>query len=239
MNKQNRLNKEVTRLLLCSTFLFGAAAASASVIEEQVRVALEKQLSETHQPGRYRFSVLPVGAAVNLKPCTEFAVEVKAGVLAGRVPVHVRCLHPANWSLYASADVEVAVDVITTRRTISRGEMLLATDLKLQTLWLQQRRSNNISTLSEAVGKVARRALRAESVLSVSHLEAPMAVDKGERVRITAHSGRVSITSYGTALASGRIGEQIQVRNDSSTRIIRPWIIGPGQVGTSAPDFNG
>ena len=153
--------------------------------------------------------------------------------------MHVRCLGPANWSLYASAEVKVAIEVITTRRAISRGEMILASDLSVKTTWLQQSRRNHIADIDAAVGKVARRALRVDTILNDNHLEAPMAVDKGERVRIIANSGRVSITSYGTAMNSGRVGEQIQVRNDSSARIIRPWIIGPGKVGTSAPDFKG
>ncbi len=238
MNKRNT-PKSVLALLLFWVCLFQNISAAANVIEEQVGAALEKQLAESYPSGNYKFSVLPVSSAAHLKPCNAFATEIKTKVLAGRVPVHVRCLGPANWSLYASAEVKVAVEVITTRRAISRGEMVLDSDLQVKTQWLQQSRNNHISEVKEAVGKIARRALRADTVLNTNHLEAPMAVDKGERVRITANSGRVSITSYGTAMASGRIGEQIQVRNDSSARIIRPWIIGPGQVGTVAPDFQG
>ncbi|MCR9261244.1 MAG: flagellar basal body P-ring formation chaperone FlgA [Pseudomonadaceae bacterium] len=237
--KIRTLQKSALTLALLCTYLFHSAVATASVIEEQVSVALEAQLAETYPLGNYEYSVLPVRSALHLKPCDSFATEIKTKVLVGRVPVHVRCLGPANWSLYASAEVKVAIKVITTRRAISRGEMILAGDLAVKTQWLQQSRRNHIADIDAAVGKVARRALRADMVLNSNHLEAPMAVDKGERVRIIANSGRVSITSYGTAMGSGRIGEQIQVRNDSSARIIRPWVIGPGKVGTSAPDFKG
>ena len=237
--KKRNTPKLLTTLVMAWVCLFQSAVVTANVIEEQVAAALEKQLAATYPSGNYEFSVLPVRTAAHLKPCDAFTSEIKAKVLAGRIPVHVRCLGPAHWSLYASAEVKVAIEVITTSRAISRGEMILAADLKVKTQWLQQSRNNYISEYKEAVGKVARRALRADTVLNTHHLEAPMAVDKGERVRIIANSGRVSITSYGTAMSSGRIGEQIQVRNDSSARIIRPWIIGPGQVGTAAPDFQG
>jgi|GEM_PF-1674535 len=238
MKKRATLESAIA-LFLISSCLLQTVKATANVIEEQVNAALEKQLAETYPLGNYEYKVLPVRSATHLKPCTSFTTEIKAKVLAGRIPVHVRCLGPANWSLYASAEVKVAIEVITTRRAISRGEMILARDLAVKTKWLQQTRQNHIADIDAAVGKLARRALKMDTVLNNNHLEAPMAVDKGERVRIIANSGRVSITSYGTAMASGRIGEQIQVRNDSSARVIRPWIIGPGRVGTSAPDFKG
>ncbi|XOV81497.1 MAG: flagellar basal body P-ring formation chaperone FlgA [bacterium] len=238
MKTRNKPTTVAILALLLGSFV-SASAAEANRMEEQVSAALEEKLTSAYPAGNYRFTILPINAAAHLKPCTAFAAEVKATALAGRVPVHVRCLHPANWSLYASAEVEVAVDVITTRRAISRGELILAGDLNVTTSWLQQNRRHQLTAVGDAVGKIARRALRADTILTAAHLEAPLAVDKGERVRIIANSGRVSITAYGTALSSGRIGEQIQVRNDSSARVIRPWIIGPGEVGTSAPGVRG
>lgn len=230
------------RILLQSTAITGTlfihALTWAGPLEDEVSRTLDTLLGQTYPNGNYEYTVAPVAASIHLKPCDSFSAQVKSKQLSGRVPVHVRCLHPANWSLYASADVKVAVDVLVTSRNITKGELILADAVEVQTQWLHQVRNSYISRLEDVTGKVARRGLRANTTLTLNHVATPMAVDKGERVHIEANSGRVTITSYGTALASGRIGEQIQVRNDSSTRVIRPWVVGPGRVATSAPDFD-
>ncbi len=230
------------RILLHSaavTFtLFYHSLTWAGPLEDEVSRTLDILLAQTYPHGRYEYTVAPVAASIRLKPCESFAAEVKSKNLFGRVPVHVRCLHPANWSLYASAEVKVAVDVLVTSRAIAKDELIQADAVEVQTQWLHQVRNNHVSRLQDVTGKVARRGLRAQTILTLNHVATPMAVDKGERVHIEANSGRVTITSYGTALASGRIGEQIQVRNDSSTRVIRPWVVGPGRVATSAPDYD-
>ena len=68
-------------------------------------------------------------------------------------------------------------------------------------------------------------------------LDRPVAVARGDRVQIQSLAGRIRIATAGVALESGKVGEQIAVRNESSKRTIHPWILAPGTVGTRPPEF--
>ena len=213
------------------------ADQSASNLATLVHDTVEAALTQQYSPEQYRIKVLPVPAAAHLKPCTEMRAEIKSKHLYGRVPVHVRCEAPSPWSLYASAEVTVEVPVVTSLRAIARGERITRDAIALTPQALQLTRTQTLTRLEDALGKVARRALQPNRALTLNHLMTPDAVTKGERVQISANNGRVQIQAFGTALANGKIGERIQVRNDISRRIIHPWVIAPGQVATRPPGF--
>lgn len=218
-------------------WLLYATTAQANIgetITQLVEQTVTAEVVSRYAHGTYTVTPQPV-ANLRLKPCDELVAEVRSQNLHGRVPVHVRCVSPAPWSLYASATVSVEVPVLVTRRAIARGERITAESVSFENISLHRLRPQTISDMQDIEGKVARRALSAHQAVTLHHLSTPLAVAKGERVHIQSTSGRVTIGTYGVALSGGRAGEQIQVRNESSRRIIRPWILGPGKVATSPP----
>jgi flagella basal body P-ring formation protein FlgA len=63
-----------------------------------------------------------------------------------------------------------------------------------------------------------------------SHIKAPQVVRRGDRVILEASTAGISVVTTGTALANGKVGEQIQVRNEKSARVVDAEIIGPGKA---------
>lgn len=229
----NKLRLARLMVLLCASSAI--SLVQAQTVEQLVEQTLLDALADVYETGSYTVTALPVSAAVKQKPCVALTAQVRSKQLYGRVPVHVRCSAPTPWSLYATAQVEVQTPVIVVQRGIARGERITAEAIALEQRPINQLRSQTISAAKDALGKVARRSLSAGQVLTLNQLSVPMAVEKGERVHIVAHSGRVQIQAYGTALASGAIGDQIRVQNDMSERIIQPWIVAPGRVSTVPP----
>jgi len=70
----------------------------------------------------------------------------------------------------------------------------------------------------------------------VRQLDAPIAVNKGDEVRIRSGQGLIAVSMNGTALGSGMPGEQIPVRNVQSDRVVKAWIVAPGLVSTGPPE---
>ena len=62
------------------------------------------------------------------------------------------------------------------------------------------------------------------------HLQQAEVVSKGDQVVISAASASINVRMPGEALANGAPGEQIRVRNLSSSRVIRARVKAPGQV---------
>ncbi len=69
-------------------------------------------------------------------------------------------------------------------------------------------------------------------MLSARQLVAPIAVNKGDEVKIRSGDGPVAVSMNGTALGDGMPGEQIAVRNVQSERVIKAWVVAPGLVST-------
>ena len=61
-------------------------------------------------------------------------------------------------------------------------------------------------------------------------LATPKVIAKGDLVQINASNRLLDIQMKGTALAGGEVGRKINVRSNSSGRVIQTWIKGPGQV---------
>jgi flagella basal body P-ring formation protein FlgA len=61
-------------------------------------------------------------------------------------------------------------------------------------------------------------------------LEPPLVVRRGEAVVISAASSIVAVKVAGVALTDGRLGEQIRIKNLSSSRIVQAKMVGPGQA---------
>jgi flagella basal body P-ring formation protein FlgA len=221
-------------LLLLAT---SAQATSGQRIEELVRETVTKLVAEKHAGTVFTVTPQPLAASARLKPCDQLQAQVRSKTLSGRVPVHIRCTSPVPWAMYASAQVSVEVPVLVAVRGISRGERIEANLLETEHIPLHRLRPQTVTKLSDAVGKVARRAISAQQPITLHHLSTPPVVAKGDRVHILANSGRVQIQTFGIAMANGQVGEQIQVRNETSDRVIRPWIVSRGKVATTPPNY--
>lgn len=231
---------QVISLCVATSLLILASSVQATTgqrIEELVRESVTKVVAEKHAGTIFTVTPQPVAASTRLKPCDQLHAQVRSKTLSGRVPVHIRCTGPVPWALYASAQVSVDVPVLVAVRAISRGERIEASLLEIEHIPLHRLRPQTVTQISDAVGKVARRAISAQQPITLHHLSTPPVVAKGDRVHILANSGRVQIQTFGIAMTNGQVGEQIQVRNETSDRVIRPWIVSRGRVATTPPDY--
>jgi flagella basal body P-ring formation protein FlgA len=61
-------------------------------------------------------------------------------------------------------------------------------------------------------------------------LEDPPLVEKGKRVLIRAENELIRVTTLGKVLEEGRAGDQIQVMNIGSGKVVLATVVGPGTV---------
>jgi len=209
--------------------------AIAVELEQLIISTTQSALSGHYPDDSYTLHMLPLAGVDRLKPCSKMQAQVKGHRLYGRVPVHVRCLAPAAWSLYASVDVDVNTAVVVATQSIARGQRITSNMLAVEMQAIETQRPQALTAIIDVVGMVARRSIRRGQTLNLNQLAEPNQISKGERVQIIANNGRIQIKSFGTALANGKLGDQIEVRNERSKRIILPWITAPGTVSTRPP----
>ncbi|GGE40596.1 hypothetical protein GCM10007276_17460 [Agaricicola taiwanensis] len=122
------------------------------------------------------------------------------------------------------------VEVVVPTRAIARKKMLGTDDLTLTRLPRRSVTGGMLTSLADAVGMVAGRALRADEPVKAGDLEKPTLVERGSAVTIIHAIPGMTLTVRGEALASGSHGARVSVMNKQSKRVIDGTVTGAGQV---------
>ena len=125
------------------------------------------------------------------------------------------------------------VDYIVPARSLSRGEVIKASDLTVERRPRHELvgvPTDAISSLAQAVGQAARRPLVAERALRVSDLMKPEIVERNGNVLIHYEGTGLSLTVRGKALEAGAEGDTVQVQNLTSRKTLQATVTGPGRV---------
>lgn len=108
-------------------------------------------------------------------------------------------------------------DVVVAERSLSRHRILTPLDLKIEEREITY---VNPAPLDEVIGKRLNRGVMKGEILTYDLLEIPPLIKQGDVVTIKKEFGALTVTTKGIAKKDGRLGEEIQVKNIDSKRII-------------------
>lgn len=152
------------------------------------------------------------------------------GSTGGNVSVHTRCPGSQPWALYIGAQVKIFAAVVVANRNIPKGTVLALNDLDIQVKDTTTLSVNYIADTQEVLGKATARTIRVGEAMRYALITEPIAIKRGDTVVVEAQSGAILVSTQGVAMADGRVGDQISVRNSQSERIVRVEILGPGRA---------
>jgi flagella basal body P-ring formation protein FlgA len=115
-------------------------------------------------------------------------------------------------------------------RSLERGEIMRAADLVIEPRPKSEVGDDVVTTSAPAVGRSARRALRAGQVIHQADLMRPELVQRNDIVTIVYEMPGMMLTVRGKAIDSGAEGDIINVTNVQSKRNIQATVTGPGRV---------
>lgn len=220
-------------------FIALMAVSVASLADElETQESLSQAVEDFLQPklsalnaSRIDIDIGSIDPRLRLKKCTEpFELEQLGNKgLSGKVNIRVRC-PSASWGIFVPVDIRIFEPVVVSRATLPRGSVISHQLLTLREVESSSLNYSYFRDIDQVVGTETTRPIQANSVIFTNMVQAADAVSKGDEVIIKAQVGSLSVRIKGLALQSGAIGEQIQVRNIQSSRIIRATVIGPGSV---------
>lgn len=148
----------------------------------------------------------------------------------GNTSVGVRCPGSRPWVVYVSAKVRAFQEVLVAGRFLPRGTQLTHADLKAERRDLTTLAAGYETDVARLVGKGLRRSLREGAVIPPRALKAPDLVKRGERVTIVVNHSGMQVTASGIALRDATQGEYVQVRNETSKRVVEGQVVAARRV---------
>jgi flagella basal body P-ring formation protein FlgA len=174
----------------------------------------------------------PVDPRLRLHRCDQdLDASLAPGARAtGNTSVNIRCRSPVPWSLFVSARVERYGDVVVVKSPIHRGTLIQAAHVTLERRTTSDLLRGYFVDASQVIGMQSRRSLRPGQVVSESHIDLPLWVERGQRIRLVSQAGAIQVSVSGEALEDGNAGDRIRVRNASSERELEGQVESPGVV---------
>ena len=181
---------------------------------------------------RYDVRALPLDRRLRLAAC-DIPLEAylpPGGRIGGTSTVGVRCAGQVQWSLFVQVTARIFADVAVAARPLARGEILAATDVRLEERDITRLPGGFLTALDEVLGMKVRRPLSTGNVIARGAVEAPRLVRRGQIVTLVGGNGPVEIRATGKALSDGAAGDRVRVRNEASRRVVEGVVAEDGTV---------
>lgn len=218
------------------------ASAAASSCQAQAYYPLSaikqqaaKFLTESYSSkGKTEVTLGNLDSRLRLQQCSiplEFSAHDPAGS-GGNISVQVQCKGRPSWSVHLPAQVSIFREIPVAKHDLTHGSQVTASDISWETRDIGQLRQEYLSSPDEIIGLEVKRNIGQGIAFLSSSLDAPTVIKRGDQVALSSTIGGISVTTSGTAMSDGRLGERIRIKNNHSARIITGTVVAEGKVVT-------
>jgi flagella basal body P-ring formation protein FlgA len=227
------IHRPALALLAGVAFAAPCAAAPGTTNPQQIRAVAERfiegfgtaeaTVQATAGPLDPRLTL--AGCAGELTPFLPPGATVKA-----RTTVGVRCPDAGGWSIYVPVAVETDTRLAVARRSLARGEMPSPNDLDWVSRKVPGLPTQFLARPADTGGRRLRRPVAAGAVIPIDALAAPVLVERGQQVTLSAAAAGIAVRATAVALDGGGFGDRVRVRNTVSGRVIEGSVQADGTV---------
>lgn len=235
--EQNDCKVSIICVLALVFTLSSYATASGTYGVTQLQQAASQFLAREYQRVPHQKIDIQVGnldKRLQLKPCAtplEFTPQDPSG-LGGNISVKVECSGSTAWAIHIPAQVNIYREIPVAALDIRRGHLIQPNNLATSLVNISSIRQGFAEEPDAIIGREARRNIGKGDVFTKARLAPPTSVKRGELVVLQSVAGGITVSSSGTAMSDGRLGQKIRVKNVSSDRIVTGVVQGQGVVQT-------
>lgn len=144
--------------------------------------------------------------------------------------VGVRCNSGSAWTVYVPVEVQFNYSVLTATRGLAKGTVFSASDISVSQQTGRMAPTEAATSAEQIIGKELVRSLAPGAMIPLNAVRAPLAIKRGDAVRVRAGNKELQILVSGIALSNGAVGDVIQVKNTRTERVLVGTVRGPGDV---------
>jgi flagellar basal body P-ring formation protein FlgA len=202
---------------------FGAAAQDRAWQEPAaLREAAERLAREQNVvPGQSVYVKAAVDEQLRLPGCGQPPRARPVHDNGSSMTVELSCAGPSAWTLFVVVQVSRQAEVLVLNRALRAGESLTADAVGLRRREVSGLGHGALRDPAQAVGRTARRALAAGTILDPAELAEPRLVRRGQVLTLVGRAGGLVVRADGKAMADGAAGDYIPVENLASRRVVR------------------
>jgi flagella basal body P-ring formation protein FlgA len=187
-------------------------------LEEAAKTYIENMVPASPE-SKIQISALPLDSRLPTREC-EKPIDIMTNAsppFNRQVTVQLKCDDLIGWTQYVHVRIEELFPVIVSSTMIAKGELIAEEHLKLDFLAKYFVRTTHIDDKSLLIGSRSKRVIREGMPIGMHQI---CMVCKGDVINIYARTTTLTIKTVGIALEDGNIGEQIQVKNQKSGKIV-------------------
>ncbi|HAS1786305.1 TPA: flagellar basal body P-ring formation protein FlgA [Enterobacter cloacae] len=169
-----------------------------------------------------QYAACPEKLAVSLPGGDRFDIN--------RLRFDVRCAGPGGWDIPVTVKPDIYLPAIVASATLERGHVITPDSIAIKKLNVSNMRGEYLTQPDDIIGMTVRRRIRDRQAITLQQLEAPLLVERGQRVLMIAGQNGVEARTMGEAMKKGRKGEIIKVKNETSGRIVSAIVADVGVV---------
>tara|TARA_B100000686_G_scaffold353484_1_gene459311 strand:- start:1004 stop:1798 length:795 start_codon:yes stop_codon:yes gene_type:complete len=121
------------------------------------------------------------------------------------------------------------IKVIRFSKPLRQGKNVSENDIYLETVNLRGS-GNSYTSKSDVIGRKLRRSVGRGTMASPAHFHRRWSLYKGDIVKLTKNSGKISVSVEGRVLSNAQIGDILLVKNVISEKIVRGIVINQKKV---------
>lgn len=204
---------------------------SAKQIQTQVKHYLQSHYQQQSHIEKIDISVNSLDPRLKLRRC-EGKLQINHSnqtQLSQRSTVKVACKNGPSWAIFVSARILAYAKILVAAEPLVRGQILSSQNIALEVKPYKPN-ARGFHQAKRLIGMQLKRPIPQGAIISSHAVTAPKVIKRGDEVILAARLGSAEISTEATALADGKIGQQIRVKNNRSQRIINARVIAAGKV---------
>lgn len=143
----------------------------------------------------------------------------KGGRLWGKTTIGVRCLAPANWTIYMQVQVQVLGEYIVSARPISNGQLLQADQFTKIKGELNSLPNGIVTDVAQLAGQTINTSLPAGAPVRLDSLRKQQVISAGQIVRLSAKGPGFQVSSEARAILGASEGQVVQVKTPGGQQV--------------------
>lgn len=169
-------------------------------------------------------------AKATLADCAAPSVDTQGQRPLGHLALRVEC--GDGRTRRVPVEVRALVNAVTYAHSLPSGHRVTAADLVLKPV--VSGRGDYVQEPALLIGHELGRSVRAGQLAAFRQTRLPVLIKRGQTRPLHTRVGRVQVSVSAEALADGRAGDNIAVRNLSNQQVLRVWVTASGEFSTRA-----